>query len=581
MIRPSLFALLTVLIFSCSAPDHDLLITNVNITDVETGEILGNRTVAIDGDSISAIYSKSIKTGKQTEVVDGAGKYLIPGLWDMHIHNNWNYEDCNDLMLANGITGGREMWGNMSTRRKMKEEIAAGKPIIDIYSAGVLTDGAPKLWPGSAEVTTPEEAEALVRCQVQEGADFIKTYSMLDSACFFAIGKTATELGVPFAGHVPNEIAIDKAIAAGMLTSEHLYGLTDMALSDDERKKFMQLNLESKWSEGYNFFTENFNDSLLDSSIEKMVKANHWFSPTMVTLRGYKHMYDSTFTSDPRFDDLPAYLTEGWKPIKTMEAEKMTPDPALIKDSYQIDLRILKALIRNDAKIIAGTDYPNPWAFPGSSMPDELEIYVNAGMTPLEALQTATINPAKVMQNQKIGRIKIGNLASLVLLNSNPLEDINAIRDIESVILRGKAFNRLALNDMVTNAKRKAAQPNADELIEDLKEIGNLPESLLALENHLDSVANKYHLSLLESSINSLGNKYLGEKEYTNALKVFELNTRLYPQSQKAWVRYAEGFLAQGDTLLALLNFQKALDIYPCNQDLEKRFITVRSNLKN
>ncbi len=568
---------LIALAYSCSDLQHDLLITNVNIIDVETGDILTNHTVSIDGDLITTIYNKSVKPGNQTEVVDGTGKYLIPGLWDMHIHNNWNYEDCNDLLLANGVTGGREMWGNMANRRKMTEEIAAGKAIIDIYSAGVLTDGAPKFWPGSDEVTTPEEAEALVRCQVQEGADFIKTYSSLDSACFFAIGKTATELGVPFAGHIPDKVSIDKAIAAGMLTSEHLYGLIEMGLSDEKRKQLMQFYMQRKWMEATTFLTENFNDSLLDISIANLVHATHWFSPTMVTLRGYKYMHDSTFTADPRFDYLPAYVTEGWIPRRTMGSHLMMPDPDFMKKAYQIDLRVLKALIRNDAKIIAGTDYPNPWAFPGFSMPDELEIYVQSGMTTLQALQTATINPSIVMNNDRIGIIEKGKLASLVLLNSNPLKNINAVRDIEGVILRGMVFNREALDEMLTNARRKAALPDSEKLMENLTEEGNFPQSLLALENKLDSLANKYHLSMLESSINGLGYKYLYEKDITNAIQLFELNTRLYSHSQNVWDSYAEGLLLQGDTTQAIFYYQKALDMYPCNQGIETRLMALKN----
>lgn len=119
MKKLTLFTLLGWIIFACSSPSHDLLITNVNVIDVVTGEVLPNRTVTIDGDEITAIYNKTIKPSKGTEVVDGTDKYLIPGLWDMHVHNNWNYEDTNDLLVANGVVGAREMWGNMKIRKKM------------------------------------------------------------------------------------------------------------------------------------------------------------------------------------------------------------------------------------------------------------------------------------------------------------------------------------------------------------------------------------------------------------------------------------------------------------------------------
>ncbi|WP_009034508.1 amidohydrolase [Indibacter alkaliphilus] len=119
MKKLSLFALLGWIFLACSSPSHELLLSNVNVIDVVTGEVLPNRTVAIDGDEITAIYTKIIKPQAGTEVVDGTGKYLIPGLWDMHVHNNWNYEDTNDLLVANGVVGAREMWGDMEIRKKM------------------------------------------------------------------------------------------------------------------------------------------------------------------------------------------------------------------------------------------------------------------------------------------------------------------------------------------------------------------------------------------------------------------------------------------------------------------------------
>jgi len=568
-----LFAILGWIIFACSSPSHDLLITNVNVIDVVTGEVLPNRTVGIDGDEITAIYTKAIKPQEGTEVIDGTGKYLIPGLWDMHVHNNWNYEDTNDLLVANGVVGAREMWGDMEIRRKMDEERASGKPIIDIYSAGVLTDGAPRIWPGSGEVTTPEEAEALVRCQVAQGADFIKVYSRLDSACFFTIGKTAIELGIPFSGHVPDVVPISDALAASMLTSEHLYGLQELGYSERELKEVDSLFEIGNRFEALQKGLKFFDSSVMEEKLQKLDLSKHWFSPTMVTNRGVRSMQDSVFTSDPRVSYLPDYMTEDWKPRRTMGSQRMMPSLEIMQQLYERDVRLLKSLIENKAQIIAGTDYPNPWAFPGFSMHDELEIYVQAGMTPLQALQTATLNPAKVMKNDRIGIIERGKLASLVLLNSNPLDDINAIREIETVILRGEVFDRKALDEMLDHTKEKAALPSVYHLIIALQSEGNMPGDLLALESKLDSLSEKYNLSGLEFLVNGIGYSYLGGNDFENAIKVLELNTRLFPHSQNVWDCYAEVFLIQGDTSNALQYYQKALDIYPCNLEIEKRLL--------
>lgn len=583
MKKLTLFALLGWFIFACSSPSHDLLITNVNVIDVVTGEVLPSRTVAIDGDEITAIYTKTIKAGKATEVVDGSGKYLIPGLWDMHVHSNLNtgdsndhYEDTNDLMFVNGITGGREMWGIMAIKRKMAQERAAGKPIIDIYTAGVIIDGSPKYWYGSDEVTDPEEAEALVRCQVAQGADFIKVYSLLDSIAFHSIAKTAKELGVPFSGHVPDAVPIADALNAGMLTSEHFEGLFKLAYSAESRKQVNILFDAGKQDEGHRLFLELFDSGILKENLQNLDLSEHWFCPTMVALRGGMFMQDSLFTADPRLAYLPGYMTTHWKPVKAFGHQLKMPSLEFFRKLYQLEFEILESLIESKAQIIAGTDFPNPFAFPGFSLHDELEIYVKAGMTPLQALQTATINPAKVMSNNRIGYVEKGKLASLVLLNSNPLEDINAVRDIESVILRGKLYDRKKLDEILAQIKRRAAMPDARMLIEDLESEGNLPESLLALENKLEGISKKYHLSQLESAINRLGYNYLGENDFENAAKVFELNTRLYGYSQNVWSSYADGFLAIGDTTSAVVNYQKALDIYPCNREVEKRLMALK-----
>lgn len=286
-------------------------------------------------------------------------------------------------------------------------------------------------------------------------------------------------------------------------------------------------------------------------------------------------MQDSVFTSDPRVSYLPDYMTEGWKPRRTMGSQRMMPSLEEMRQLYERDLRILKSLIENNAQIIAGTDYPNPWAFPGFSMHDELEIYVQAGMTPLQALQTGTLNSAKVMNNDRIGSVEKGKLASLVLLNSNPLDDINAIREIETVILRGEVFDRKALDEMLDHTQEKAALPSVYQLILALQSEGNMPGDLLALESKLDSLSGKYNLSGLEFLVNGLGYNYLGEKDFENAIQVLELNTRLYPKSQNVWDSYAEVFLMQGDTTKAVQYYQKALDIYPCNQEIEKRFLAL------
>lgn len=146
--------LLTILFTSCNRnPDHGLLITHVNIIDVRTGKISENQTVAIDSVSITAIYDVEIRHSESTKVIDGSNKYLIPGLWDMHAHYYWDHELTDPLLIANGITGVREMWGNMQVINEVREKTKTGEIIApDIYTSGVIIDGNPPRWPGSVGV---------------------------------------------------------------------------------------------------------------------------------------------------------------------------------------------------------------------------------------------------------------------------------------------------------------------------------------------------------------------------------------------------------------------------------------------
>ncbi len=577
MKNTSFLIILCLVIQSCTEPHHDLLITNINVIDVATGEVLPNRIVAIDGDSITAIYSKTIKPGKETEVVDGSGKYLIPGLWDMHVHNNWNYEDTNDLWLANGVTGAREMWGDMVIKKKMEQERTSGIPIIDIYSAGVIIDGAPRIWPTSDEVISPEEATALVKCQVEQGADFIKIYSLLDRACFDAIAQTSKELGLPFAGHVPRQIHIREAAAAGMQTMEHLFGLEELAAHDTiiAQSKEMK-NSFSSIAATHHIFS-HLDTNLLDASLLELQKSGVWMSPTMTAAKGQYLKYNKDFISDKRVEYLPGDMIFEWNPYAQFGPKPDSLGLAKREDLWKFQFEMLKALVRTNTPIIAGTDYPNPWAFPGFSLHDELEMYVEAGMSPLQALQTATLNPSKLMKNEKIGTVKKGNLASLVLLNQNPLEDINAVRAIESVVLRGKIYKRDALDSMLENTKRRAGLPDASVLIEKLREEGNLPNSLMGLSSELETLGDTYNLMSLGWEIYGLAMSYMNNQEFENAFLILQSITQLYPNDQYAWSSYADGFLTQGDTLNAVQYYQKALDIYPCNLDIQKKITEISS----
>jgi len=436
-----IFLLIIPIVSFCYAGNHDCLITNVNVVDVNAGKILKNKTIAIDNNRITAIYDKEIFGSTATIVIDGNGKYLIPGLWDMHAHYKLGHVDLDPLLIANGITGVREMWGNASTNidipKKTQQE---GFVSPDVYLSGDLIDGNPPCFPGSVVVTTSDEAIDAVKKQIDKNVDFVKVYSNLSEECFLAIAKEAKKRNIPFAGHIPNNVSIYKAIEAGMASSEHLYGFLN-ACSSDYKSNEELIN--------------TFSEKRFDSICSVLAKSSMWLCPTLTVNRAMSYLNDTIFTNDSRIAYLPGFAidlrNQMMNPYTKSEIDNFANSRRV---RYLFELSLIGKMNEKGVKFIAGTDFPNPYVFPGFSLHDELSLMVKGGMPALDVLRSATINPA-IFMNKKadFGSVEVGKLASLVLLNKNPLENIENTKTIETVIIRGKVYNRKALDLMLEQAK--------------------------------------------------------------------------------------------------------------------------------
>ena len=220
---------------SISAVHERTYITHVTVVDTETGKEVPDRTVIVSGDKISNITdSRSTTTPANAKIVDGRGKYLIPGLWDMHVHGT-NYESTLPLYIANGVTGVREMFGPPDAN-KVRAELARSNIIAPhLYLASPIVDGNPPIWPNSIKVETPQEARRVVDQQKQHGADFIKVYSRLSREAYFAIMDEAQHQNIAVAGHVPTRITAWEATAAKQKSIEHLMDIP-LACSTQEEE---------------------------------------------------------------------------------------------------------------------------------------------------------------------------------------------------------------------------------------------------------------------------------------------------------------------------------------------------------
>ena len=467
------------LLVSCTheIPTASLVIEGVSVIDVSDGSVTENTTLVLDGDRIRAVgRAGSFRVPDGTLVVDGTGKYAIPGLWDIHVHALWPfwYDSFLKLFVAHGITGFRETWGALELAEQLREQRASGERLVPRFVvAGNLVDGADPIWPGSVVAATPEAGRNVVDSLIAAGAEFIKVYSLLAPETFQAIADQAKRAGIPFAGHVPASVRAADAAEAGQTTIEHLTGVAEGCASAEGEliSGFMAWRaaraagdssvsrLERRRGERQLILSTQEDESC-DELMEVFFSNQTRQVPTLVTLRGYTFMNDAEFTNDPRLKYLPPSVTDFWDPEQNDFVTERT------EDDWRMDREMLALYFELTGRakgagvpILAGSDTPNPYAFPGSGLHDELELLVEAGLTPLEALQAATLNVAAFLEaTESLGTIDAGKLADIVLLGGNPLEDIGNVRKIHAVVLNGKLLTRDDLDALLMEVEALAAE---------------------------------------------------------------------------------------------------------------------------
>jgi hypothetical protein len=390
------------------------------------------------------------------KLVNAAGKFLIPGLWDMHVH--WYIKDYFPLFTANGVTGIRQMFGNPDLLR-WRQEIAKGSlqgPRMIVASP--IIDGPKPVWPTSIAVGNEAEGRKAVRKVKQSGADFVKVYSLLPRDAYFGIADEAKQQGLPFVGHVPFSVSPAEASDAGQKSIEHLTGIM-IACSDKEvelRKDIVQANSPGVRARAEAIALETYNNKKAAELFERFVKNETWQCPTLTVLRSTAYLGDQSFRSDQRLKYVSRQIKERWS---QRMANRNEENYANAKRVYQKELEIVGTMQRAGVQFLAGTDTGNPFCFPGFSLHDELALLVKAGLTPIEALRAATLNPAKFFGlDQTLGTVEPGKIANLVVLDANPLEDIRNTQRINAVILNGRLFDRKALDKMLTEAEAATSQ---------------------------------------------------------------------------------------------------------------------------
>ncbi len=380
---------------------------NVNLIPMNEELTVKNQSVVIKEGIIAEIGDfETVTIPEGAQIIEGENKYLLPGLVDMHVHLGQKTSQ-EILYLAHGITGIQNMWGHPEDL-EMRQAINERRWLSPrLYTTGPLMDGENPVWKDSMILTTPEEARTAVLKVQQDGYDAVKVYEMLTLEVYEEIMKTAAEIDIPVVGHVPQQVGLRKVLEQGQASIEHLTGF----------------NLEE-----------------LEEEIGLVAEHQVWNTPTLVIV---DIMKEEEEVEGLEYMD-PA-LIRYWKQLKR-------------NGYYQFDLEIRQNMVRRinekGGRFLAGTDANNPFIVPGFSLHNELQYLTGAGLSPYEALKSATYNPAEFLgQLDRLGTVEKGKEADLILLSENPLEDINNTRSLEGTMIQGIWLSKEMLQNELDKLK--------------------------------------------------------------------------------------------------------------------------------
>lgn len=423
-----------------------LAFTHVTIIDATGAPASLDMTVVITGDRITALgKTKSTRVPAGARLIDAKGRFLIPGLWDMHVHLTQPGESSLPLFIANGVTSVRDMGGDFAKIKSWRDKISAGTLLGPrIKTAGPILE-SPRFiklieqLAGSSEaasrlgVGTPADAARVVELVKSLGADCLKFRTNASRETFFAIATEAKRLGIPLVGHAPTGVTLIEASDAGQRSIEH-----GLIMPGAEKS-------EIDWKETFAHFVKN----------------GTFVVPTLIAGRNYRLLPDSEVISvvddsagvrDRRRKYASTVLIEFWRKQISLKKYESPLDWKVIINKDVENLRMMREA---GVRIMAGTDLGVPLVFPGFGLLDELELLVKEGrLTPLEALQSATRTPADFFGlGEVLGTVEKEKIADLVLLEADPLADINNTRRIAAVVVGGRLLSKESLRKVLADVE--------------------------------------------------------------------------------------------------------------------------------
>ncbi|MGW3963061.1 amidohydrolase family protein [Amycolatopsis sp. NPDC005003] len=448
-----------------------VVVRGVTVVDGTDGPARPDSAVVLVGDRIAWVGpSAEVPRCGSARVVDGRGRYLAPGLWDLHTHGI-DYEHVwPPLFLANGVTGIREMQGydeNRVTRDKIARGELLGPRVV--LASSILDGPVSLLGPPAVRVANAEEGRAAVRTAVAQRSDFVKVYFYLPKDVFAAIADECHRHGLPFAGHWPYRVRLLDAARAGQRSFEHLFGLPIATSSrrDEFLARLEATPFDPKAPRAF-FNLARELDRQAAQAYDPAAAARHFagleahgsrLSPTFAVNRVISRPVEAS-AHDPRNRYIPQDVLDYWADRLPLFAP-VTPDQIAQQEAYfHAQLRLVGEAHRAGVGILGGTDCENPYVYPGFSLHDELDFLVQAGLGPRRALQAVTRDAAAFLgRADTSGTVTPGKVADLVLLDADPLADIRAVRRIDTVVTAGRVLDRADLDKLLADAEAAANRP--------------------------------------------------------------------------------------------------------------------------
>jgi predicted amidohydrolase len=454
-------------VYLCSnAQTNELIFVHVTVIDATGNPPKPDMTVIIRGNQIATIKkTDSSDSHDNAQVIDASGKFLIPGLWDAHVHlfNHISEGPPNEyylpLFIANGVTSVRDMWvkfDDMAQVQKWRNAVDGNELVGPrIQAVGTMVDGENPIWENSDTVSNADEARQMVDKIKEAGIDFVKVYWNLSHDEFFAIADESKKQKIPFEGHVPFAVRADEASDAGQATIEHL---TEIPMTCSNNEKKLRAVDPEVWNVSYDQkLVDSYDSKKCSDLFSHFVKNGTWQCPTLVMF--YKLAADqNVMVHDPRLKYIPVDQREIWKLFIENLKKRSREQVEYGTNQWKLNMKLVSEMHAAGVNFLAGTDVSvdNSYIYPGFSLHDELSHLVDAGLTPLEAIQSATRNAAKFMSKLNVvGTLEEGKIADMVLLDANPLEDISNTRKINAVIFNGRIFDKEALQKLLTAAEAK------------------------------------------------------------------------------------------------------------------------------